>query len=120
MDRYSDKYSTEDFEANHADFLEEVGKLSTYAQAYVNDKVEHTKVVMAEESVKAVSGLVHGIVLSVLSLIITIFLSVVGGLALGSLLENYVLGFLLSLCFLPFSIGRIFAIEKKISERSTY
>lgn len=114
MNRYSNKYTTENFEANHADFLEEVGKLSTYAKAYVNDRVEHTKIVVAEESVKAASGLVHAVVLAVLSLILIIFLSVVGGLALGRLLEDYVLGFLLVCAFYLLVLVIYLLLRKKL------
>jgi hypothetical protein len=101
MEQYSREFhsTNNNIEDNTTDFLEEVGKLTTYAQAYIDDKIEYTKVVVAEESVKAASGLVHAIVLASLGSILVIFLSVVAGLALGRALEDYVLGFLLVCAF---------------------
>ncbi|MEM6697757.1 MAG: hypothetical protein AAF806_12955 [Bacteroidota bacterium] len=80
---------------NATDFLEEIGKLNIYAQSIINDKIELFKLKAAEESIKTISSIVHIIILSVLAAILIILLSVVGGLALGRMLEDYVLGFLL-------------------------
>ncbi|MEM1326559.1 MAG: phage holin family protein [Bacteroidota bacterium] len=102
MQQYSREFHTtngQTVEDNTTEFLEEMGKLTTYAKAYVDDKIEYTKVVIAEESVKTISGIVHGIVLASLSSVLIIFLSVVAGLALGRALEDYVLGFLLVCAF---------------------
>jgi len=86
------EYQTEN---SNTDFLEEVGKLNVYAQSIINDKIELFKLKAAEESVKTISTIVNIIILSALASIIVIFLSVVSGLALGRMLEDYVLGFLL-------------------------
>ncbi|MEM9889200.1 MAG: phage holin family protein [Bacteroidota bacterium] len=80
---------------NQTDFLEEVGRFNAYAQSYLKDQVEYAKIRIAEESIKTVSGVVHAIILSLLALLLVVFLSVVGGLYLGKILENYVLGFLI-------------------------
>lgn len=77
------------------DFLEEVGKLNVYAQSIINDKVELFKLKAAEESVKTVSSVIHAVILATLSMIFLIFISVVVGLVLGRMLEDYVLGFLI-------------------------
>ena len=77
------------------DFLEEIGKLNVYAQSIINDRIELFKLKAAEESVKTISSVINIIILSTLATIIMIFLSVVSGLALGRMLEDYVLGFLL-------------------------
>ncbi|MEM9846823.1 MAG: phage holin family protein [Bacteroidota bacterium] len=80
---------------DQTDFLEEVGKLNVYAQSYLNDRVEYVKIRVAEESIKTISGVVHAVVLGLLALLVLVFLSVVAGLYLGKVLENYVLGFLI-------------------------
>ncbi|MEM8527393.1 MAG: phage holin family protein [Bacteroidota bacterium] len=94
------------------DFLEEVGKLNIYAQSIINDKIELFKLKAAEESVKTVSGVVHAVILATLSMIFLIFISVVVGLALGRMLEDYVLGFLIVCGFYGLLIVLYFAFRK--------
>jgi len=94
------------------DFLEEVGKLNVYAQSIISDKIELFKLKAAEESVKTVSGLVHIVILSLLAITLLIFLSVVGGLALGRMLQDYVLGFLI-ICGFYFILLVLYLVFRK-------
>ena len=117
MKQYSGEFhSTNEpnIEDSTTDFLEEVGKLTTYAQAFVNDKIEHTKVIVAEESVKTVSALAHGIIVASLASVLIIFLSVVAGLAIGRALEDYVLGFLIVCAFYLVLLVLYLLLRKKI------
>ena len=80
---------------NPTEFLEELGKLNVYAQTLINDKVEHLKLKVAEESVKTVSGFLHAIILIALISVLFFFLSIVAGLAIGEKLDSYAMGFLI-------------------------
>ena len=63
MQQYSREFhstNTQNIEDNTTEFLEEMGKLTTYAKAYIDDKIEYTKIVVAEESVKTISSIVKG------------------------------------------------------------
>ena len=101
-------------EQDATDFLEEVGKLTAYARAYVDDRIEHTKLIVAEGSVKTISGLVHAVVVSILGSLLIIFLSVVAGLAIGRAMEDYVMGFLIVCAFYLLVLVLYLALRKKL------
>lgn len=78
-----------------ADFLEEVGKLTAYAQQYVKDQVEYGKLELADRSSKAIAWVVLLAIVGTFSFIILLLLSLALGLYIGQRMDSYISGFLI-------------------------
>ena len=79
---------------DEADFMEEVGKLTAYAQQYVKDQVAYGKLEIAERSSLAISWIVILAIVGTFAFIISLLLSLALGLYIGQCMDSYVTGFL--------------------------
>lgn len=95
-----------------ADFLEEVGKLTAYAQQYVKDQVEYGKLELSERSSKAISWLILLTIVGTFAFIILLLLSIALGLYIGQRMDSYITGFLI-VAGLYFLLGVLLFLLRK-------